>query len=348
MKASDVGIVDLFCGAGGLTYGLEMAGLRVSEGIDVDPNCRHPYEANTRSRFVLRSVLDYDADDLARAWSRASARVLVGCAPCQPFSTYTQGIRSRPGERWVLLKRFAELIEEAVPEIVSMENVEPLQRTGTFRRFLERLREIGYEVSHEIAECQMYGVPQMRRRLVMLASRCGPIELARPTHPTAHEWPTVSDAIRGLEPLEAGGVSSYDPLHRASRLSAVNLRRIRASRPGGTWKDWPDELVASCHKRISGKKYSGVYGRMEWERPAPTITGQSFGFGSGRFGHPDQDRGLSLREAAILQSFPKNYSFVAEGVTPMMKSVGRMIGNAVPPQLGRAIGLTIREHLSVL
>ncbi|KCZ51227.1 DNA cytosine methyltransferase [Hyphomonas pacifica] len=346
METRSAKVVDLFCGAGGLTYGLELAGLHVVEGVDIDPACQYPYEANTHARYVQKNARDYQADELRRAWGDAEYRVLVGCAPCQPFSTYTQGPRATYKTKWVLLNKFADLVVETEPDIVSMENVTPLERTPTFRKFVRRLRQNGYHVSHSILDCRQYGAPQMRRRLVLLASRLGPISVIDPTHPAPEDWTTVKDAISALPPIDAGAVDASDPLHKSSRLSEINLRRIRASNPGGTWKDWPEDLVAKCHRKETGKTYPGVYGRMEWEKPSPTITGQSFGFGNGRFGHPEQDRALSLREAAILQTFPTNYLFVQPNETPSMKTVGRMIGNAVPPILGKTIGLSVAQHLA--
>ena len=345
MKDSSIVAVDLFCGAGGLTYGLEAAGLVVTEGVDVDPQCQHPYEANTSARFVLKNARDYTAGDLLRAWGDAEIRVLVGCAPCQPFSTYTQGPRGSYRTKWVLLNKFADLVVETKPEIVSMENVMPLERTDTFQRFVRRLERDGYHVSHSIADCRKYGAPQMRRRLVLLASRFGPIFLNEPSHANEADWTTVRDAIGELTPIEAGGVASNDALHRASTLSPLNMKRMKASKPGGTWKDWPQVLIAPCHKKTSGKTYPGVYGRMEWDKPSPTITGQAFGFGNGRFGHPEQNRALSLREAALLQTFPLDYEFIPADEPPSMKGVGRMIGNAVPPRLGEVIGHSILNHL---
>lgn len=136
-------------------------------------------------------------------------------------------------------------------------------------------------------------------------------------------------------------------LHAASKLSDLNLERIRASRPGGTWRDWPEHLVADCHRRETGRTYPGVYGRMEWDEPAPTLTTQFYGFGNGRFGHPEQDRAISLREGAILQGFPKSYSFLPDGAPVHFKTLGRMIGNAVPVTLGEVIGRSIAAHLGV-
>jgi DNA (cytosine-5)-methyltransferase 1 len=158
---------------------------------------------------------------------------------------------------------------------------------------------------------------------------------------------TVEHAIAGLPPLQAGDADPDDPLHVAASLSRLNLARMKASKPGGTWRDWPIEMVAGCHQSESGKTYPSVYGRMEWTKPAPTMTTQCYGFGNGRFGHPEQDRAISLREAAILQSFPRRYKFVRRGEQVGMRTLGRLIGNAVPVKLGSAIGKSIMKHLEL-
>lgn len=338
--------VDLFCGAGGLTYGLEQAGVRVAVGVDVDRHCAYPFEANTNAKFVCQDIQKIGGEEIVKAWGSAGTRVLVGCAPCQAFSTYTQGGRGKRDKRWVLLKKFADLIEETTPDVVSMENVTPLEDTEVFRRFVKRLEQYGYNVEYDIVDCRDYGAAQMRRRLVLLASRLGAIELVRPTPKEQASRTSVRDAIAHLPKLKAGEVSPNDPLHRSASLTELNLRRIRASRPGGTWRDWPETLVADCHTKKSGRTYPGVYGRMEWDKPSPTITGQCFGYGNGRFGHPEQDRALSLREAAILQTFPDTYAFIrGDEKFPGMTNIGRMIGNAVPPLLGKVIGRSIVKHL---
>ena len=340
-------IVDLFCGAGGLTSGLEAAGLRVVEGVDVDERCRYPYETNTSARFVGTDLRGYGTRSLRDAWKGAKYRILVGCAPCQSFSTYSQRwptIRGRG--RWELIRRFARLVEQTRPHVVSMENVPPLVRTRHYHLLARTLRETGYQVDARIVDCRHFGAPQMRRRLVMLASRLGPVELISPTHRDPSSWNDVKSAIGHLPAIEAGCASSDDPLHRASRLSELNLARIRASQPAGTWRDWPRSLISPCHRRETGRTYPSVYGRMEWERPSPTITGQCFAFGSGRFGHPEQHRALTLREAALLQTFPDNFEFFApDQPFPGMRHIGSMIGNAVPPVLARAIGESIVRHL---
>lgn len=322
-------------------------GIPVRAGIDVDPDCRYPFEKNNDSRFIKKSVQDISAAEIEELYPDGDLKILVGCAPCQPFSSYTQGRNNKDDSKWGLLYSFASLIEEIRPEIVSMENVPQLITHEVYEDFVTKLEALKYHVTAKIVFCPDYGIPQTRRRLILLASRLGPIDIITPTH-KEEGYPKVKDVIADLEPIAAGEVSKNDPLHRASRLSAINLRRLRASKPGGTWRDWPDDLVAECHKKSSGRSYPGVYGRMEWDKPAPTMTTQCYGFGNGRFGHPEQDRAISLREAAMLQTFPVNYQFLEPGKPIAIKNIGRLIGNAVPVNLGRVIAKSILKHLENL
>lgn len=340
---------DVFCGAGGLTRGLLDAGISVTAGYDVDAACQFPYEHNNPgAEFKKISVTDLTGKLLKAHYPTGHSRILVGCAPCQTFSKYTQGLANDSDPKWKLLDEFARLVRELKPDIVSMENVPELQRYSVFDRFLATLDDEGFYFTEDrdmqLVYCPDYGIPQHRRRLVLLASRHGPIELIPPTHLLAKHR-KVRDVLHRLPALAAGEVSADDPLHRTSELSPINLRRIRRSLPGGTWRDWPRELVAKCHKAKTGKTYPSVYGRMEWDKPSPTITTQFFGFGNGRFGHPEQDRAISLREGAILQSFPRDYEFVPPGGDYCFKTIGRLIGNAVPVRLGEVIGKSIRLHL---
>ncbi|WP_417479389.1 DNA cytosine methyltransferase [Maricaulis maris] len=345
-RPASIAAVDLFCGAGGLTLGLEQAGIPVVEGVDIDPKCEYAYTHNTSARYRQMSVTRYGAPDIAKALGGADVRVLAGCAPCQPFSTYAQGVTRSDHKRWSLLRHFGKLAEEAKPQIVTMENVWPLAKHRAFDRFVSRLRRAGYRVNTYRVDCREYGIPQSRVRLVLLASQFGEIKLIEPTHTDKKAWASVRSVLEGLAHLEAGRKDDKDALHVCSKLSELNYRRMLASKPGGTWRDWPEELRAACHSKETGKTYPAVYGRMEWDLPAPTITGQCFGFGNGRFGHPEQNRAISLREAALLQSFPMGFSFAKPGDPVHMKSIGRMIGNAVPPRLGQVIGQSIKAHLS--
>ncbi len=339
-----VSCVDLFCGAGGLTHGFVLEGLPVAAGIDLDPACRFPYEANNQARFVERDISKVTTKELKALFGDADLTILAGCAPCQPFSTYAQRyeLDGKDG-KWGLLYEFARLAKGAKPDVITMENVPTVVKHEVFHDFVDTLKRLGYKVWFDVVDSTHYGVPQTRRRMVLLASKHGDIEMIGPTHEKPR---TVRQAIGRLRPLRAGESAPRDKLHVTSTLSKKNLQRIRASKPGGTWRDWPDHLVADCHRAESGRTYPGVYGRMEWNKPAPTMTTQCYGFGNGRFGHPEQHRAISLREAAILQSFPRNYAFVPEDGEVSFKVLGRLIGNAVPVDLGRAIARSISKHLA--
>lgn len=330
--------VDLFCGAGGLTAGLIKAGINVKAGYDIALECQYAYEYNNNAIFVHKDVAEVSASEISSWYSQGAIRLLAGCAPCQPFSSYNQGKDTSGDKKWPLLYHFSRLIKEVQPELVTMENVPDVIKHKVYHDFISELESLGYLVSAKEVACVDYGVPQTRRRHVVLASKIGEIELIPATHT---EPVIVRDIISELEPLEAGERSNSDKLHVSSKLNEINLERIKASKPGGTWRDWPEELRADCHKKPSGRSYPAVYGRMEWDKPAPTMTTLCFGFGNGRFGHPEQNRAISLREAALFQTFPETYNFVHPDKEITMKSVGKMIGNAVPVRLGEIIGLSI-------
>ena len=340
--------VDLFCGAGGLTTGLESAGVSVRLGIDIDPSCAHPIEANTRAKFLQADIAALDHSEVVKSLDGGDFTLLAGCAPCQPFSTYSRSAKHMHGEKagesrsedWRLVEHFGNIIERVQPDLVTMENVPPLAQQDIFRLFVDRLK--GYWVDWKIVECQKIGLPQKRKRLVLLASKLRPIVFPHLDLPRK----TVKAVVGDLPSIAAGGQDTDDRLHRASRLSETNLKRIRCSTPGGTWRDWPDNLRSSCHSKKTGATYPSVYGRMEWNSPAPTITTQCFGYGNGRFGHPEQDRAISLREAAMLQGFPLDYSFLPDDEPVVFAKIGKLIGNAVPVTLGKVIGELIKEHIA--
>lgn len=344
----------MFCGVGGLTRGLLDAKFKVVAGYDTDGSCRFAYETNNDGAvFYEKSVTDLEAAELLSHYPPGAVKVLVGCAPCQPYSSLTQKIidegtrtNGRHGE-WGLLDTFAHLIASVKPEIVSMENVTRLANKAkypVYARFVDTLRTSGYFVSEYRAYCPDYGIPQTRRRLVLLASRFGAIELIGKTH-RRENYVKVAEVLADLEPLEAGGASATDPLHVARRLSEKNLRRMVVSKPGGSWRDWDDDLKVPCHTRETGVSFGSVYGRMSWDEPSPTITTQFFNFGTGRFGHPEQHRAITLREGALLQTFPPDYEFVERREDVTFVGLGRHIGNAVPVKLGRVIGESILAHL---
>ena len=337
--------IDLFCGAGGLSYGLQSGGVTVTAGADVDSPCQYPFETNIRgAKFLHRDVRQLSADELRELWPEDSIRLLAGCAPCQPFSPYRRGADVSHDDRWALLGEFKRLVQQMKPELITTENVPRLGGTSIFSEFVDTLLDLGYSVDYRNCYGPHYGVPQKRRRLVLLASSLGPIEI--PDGRLSGLPPkTVGTMIRHLPPIGSGQTSKSDSLHRSRALTPLNLQRIRASRPGGTWHDWPEELRSPCHRRDSGQGFTNVYARMSWDEPSPTLTTYYCNFGAGRFGHPEQPRAISIREGAILQGFPDDYAFVAPGAAISFATLGKLIGNAVPPPLGEMIGRTFVDHV---
>jgi DNA (cytosine-5)-methyltransferase 1 len=344
---SKIDAVDLFCGAGGLSYGLSREGITVRAGFDLDPACEWPFKKNVKALFHCEDVGKLSGSKLRRHYRRSSIRLLAGCAPCQRFSSYTQKDALSDRQRWRLLESFGRIATELEPEIITMENVPGLARHRRFKQFVQTLQHAGYSVWSDIVECADYGMPQHRRRVVVLASKLGPLELLTPKQFGAKRG-TVKDAIGKLPKVVAGQAHRSDSLHRASKLSVINKKRISASRQLGTWRDWPDDLILPCHRKATGEGYPSIYGRMAWSNQSPTITTLAYNYGSGRFGHPTQDRAITLREAALLQTFPRKYSFIRPNDRLNVRIVGRLIGNAVPVVLARVIGRSIIAHVESL
>jgi DNA (cytosine-5)-methyltransferase 1 len=342
-----ISAVDLFCGAGGLTHGLRNSGIDVAAGIDVDSNAQFAYESNNPgSKFYCWDLAHKNCRSIEALFRPGAIRLLAGCAPCQPFSKLTNG-RSEHRD-WNLLNVFSRFIRGILPEIVTMENVPELAGRGgkVFKRFVKTLVSMGYHIDWDVLDCRYFGVPQSRRRLVLLASRIGVIRVPEGKYRYPSQWKTVRRTIGTLRRLHAGQADRHDPLHTAPRLSPRNLQRIRATpHNGGMRRDWPKRLALDCHKKESGKSYQAIYGRMWWDKPAPTMTTLCTGIGNGRFGHPKQDRSITLREAALFQSFPRKYNFWPSEKAINRSAVGKLIGNAVPPKLGKAIGKSVIEHV---
>jgi DNA (cytosine-5)-methyltransferase 1 len=339
---SQIRAVDLFCGAAGLSLGLKESGIQIAAGIDLDPACRFPFEKNIGAEFLEQDVATLESSMVHTLFGKTKVRVLAGCAPCQPFSGYTTRRRAIDG-RWRLLLDFLRIGLDVRPQIVTMENVPRLIHLPLWAEFVQALENAGYRVTWDVLDAARFGVPQNRRRLVLLASRLGKIQLPSPKESKPR---TVREAIGDLPAIEAGAPYPSDPLHSSRALTSRNLSRIRASKPAGTWREWPKHMRASCHRSDSGRTYPSVYGRMSWDKPAPTITTQFYGFGNGRFGHPEQDRAITLREGAVLQSFPMDFHFAPREGRVNFRQIGRLIGNAVPPALAQAIGDAIISHVA--
>lgn len=339
-------VVDLFCGVGGLTCGLKKAGLNVVAGFDCDNSCKFAYEYNNEAKFINCDISKIDSSMISSFYGKNDIKILVGCAPCQTFSKQTNKYKNRKqNEKWNLLRFYAKHIENIKPDIISMENVPELKKFDVFQYFIDVLKKNNYYITYQIIDCSDYGLPQKRRRLVLLASRYGEINLIKPNK--NQTFKTVQSVIKELPELGNGQQDKNDSLHRCAKLTNLNLERIKQSIPGGTWQDWDEKILPNCYKKSSGKSYTAVYGRMRWDKPSPTITTQFYVYGTGRFGHPEQNRALSLREGALLQTFPINYKFI-QNSNYSLKTIGRHIGNAVPVDLGKIIGESIKLHLKSL
>lgn len=333
---------DFFCGAGGLTRGLIDAGIEVIAGYDSDERCRATYEHNNpATTFVhedIRSVSS--ADILLRMQSLETGNnvLFAACAPCQPFSSHRK--RHTKSQNPRLLNAFSRLVESVQPAFVLMENVPGMAKVqgfSTYKRFLKTLSSNGYKYDSQVLDAKHFGVPQNRRRLVLLASKKGRITLPTPIFgKNLRPFVTVRETIRRFPRINAGETHPEVPNHVAASVSPLNLVRLRNTpHDGGDRRAWPKSIWLKCHKGA----YSGhpdVYGRLYWDRPAPTLTGHCNSLSNGRYGHPDQDRAISLREAASLQSFPGDYVFFGAN-----NHIAMQIGNAVPVRLAQRLG----EHV---
>lgn len=334
---------DFFCGAGGLTRGLLDAGIDVVTGIDRDGRCQTTYEYNNPGvRFLHADVREISPKSLGlKERSEGYDDVLfAGCAPCQPFSSQRKG--NRDGQDATLLGQFGRLVETVLPRYVLIENVPGIVRVrgfSTFRRFLKMLDKNGYKYVPDILNAKHYGVPQNRRRLVLLALRHQQPLLPEPTHGDRYRpIRTVRQAISHFPEIAAGEHHPDIPNHIAASITRLNLDRLRATpHDGGDRTSWPEHLRLECHKG-NYKGHIDVYGRMSWDRPAPALTGRCHSISNGKYGHPEQDRAISLREAAAIQSFPDAYEFFGHNT-----NIAMQIGNAVPVKLAKHLGKQILQ-----
>lgn len=332
-------VFDFFSGCGGTSAGFERAGMKIGLGVDCDEDAERSFRKNfPRTPFVRKDIRKIRPSEIAPHVEKCRTKILFsGCAPCQPFSSQ-RGSKARRSTDKDLLDEFGRLVKAFRPHFVFCENVSGLQRVGhrgPFGRFRTLLTKLGYSYTFEVVASQAYGVPQLRRRLILVASLEGEPELPPPTHgPEAgRPYATVGDWIRGLPRLKAGETHAKDPVHRAAALSALNLKRIRATPPGGSRLDWPKSLRLRCHTRRDSFGHTDVYGRMRVDAPAAAMTTRCISLSNGRFGHPTQHRAISLREAACLQTFPRDFKFHGSFV-----SMARQIGNAVPVLLAQRVG----------
>ena len=340
-------VVDFFSGCGGTSAGLRQAGMQILMGIDMDVDAAATYRVNfPEAHFIcrdIRQVLTSDLEPYLQC-QRELPLLFCACAPCQPFSKQNRR-KSESDTRASLLDEFHRFVRHFRPEYIFLENVPGIQRVhpsgGPIGRFLQLLDELGYCVpDQEVLDSLDFGVPQTRRRLVIVASLLESFTPPAATHGKRHgrlPHSTLKDWINDLPPIPAGGTSEEVPNHRAAQLSPLNLKRIISTPEGGDRRDWPVDLIPPCHQGHKG--HTDVYGRLSWHNPASTLTTRCVSFSNGRFGHPTQNRALSLREAACLQTFPRDFVFKGSFV-----SMAKQIGNAVPVLLARRFGEAINAH----
>ncbi|QQQ76351.1 DNA cytosine methyltransferase [Saccharothrix sp. 6-C] len=340
-----VAVVDFFSGCGGTSLGFREAGMSIVAGIDNDPDAASTYRANfPEAHFFERDIRTLTVKEVKKILPKRTPILFSGCAPCQPFSAQNRSV-SQDDPRRFLLSEFQRFILALTPDFVVVENVPGLQKvgdTGPFNSFVQALESHGYDVACKVLSALDYGVPQMRKRLVLVAARGTMALIPQPTHGpgSGRKAATFRDWASGLPYLEAGETDPNDPDHAAMSLSAINLKRILATAEGKGRETWGEDLLLDCHRGHSG--HSDVYGRLAWDRPASAMTTRCLSYSNGRYGHPDQPRAISLREAACLQTFPRDFKFHGT-----LTSKGRQVGNAVPPLLAQRIGETIISSLPV-
>lgn len=342
-------VIDFFSGCGGVSEGLRQAGFEITIGLDFDSKAATTYQANfPEALFFNVDIRKLDEKELVKKFRSLNSDdepvILVACAPCQPFSSQNKS-KSEDDIRRTLLDETHRFIIELKPDYIFIENVPGLQKIdkdkeGPYKRFIHFLNMRGYKFIEFIAKSEEYGVPQRRKRFVLLASKIGQLDIPAKTHGDGLEpIKTVRDFIGSFPPIKAGEIHPDDPWHRCPTLNERNLERIKYTLEGGDRRNWPEHLINECHKTHSG--HMDVYGRMSWDRPAPTLTTRCYSYSNGRFGHPDtnQHRAISVREASRLQTFPKDFIFKGSVV-----EASRQIGNAVPCEMAKQFGLAIQQH----
>lgn len=342
-RAGMIRVVDFFSGCGGTSFGFQRAGLDVLAGIDFDKDASATYRRNITGAKTLENDIRNVATEEIADFLGFDRRPLLfcGCAPCQPFSKQNRNC-SDADPRRNLLAEFSRFVHYWKPEFLFLENVPGMQNvkasTGPLSDFLYLISELGYSYSMRIWSALEFGVPQNRDRLIIVASRIGSPPLPSTGSRYPEKRPILRDWIGDLPPIKAGGKHDKDPNHRAASLSEKNLARIAATPEGGSRQSWPPQLRLPCHSKHGG--HSDVYGRLSWDKPAACLTTRCTSYSNGRFGHPEQNRALSVREAACLQTFPRNYEFIGG-----IESCARQIGNAVPPLVAQRFGESFLSSL---
>lgn len=332
--------IDLFSGCGGLTVGLKQAGFDVRAAVDVDALAVQTYRKNHPKTVVIEQDLSsMDVGEFLKLakLKRGQVDLVAGCPPCQGFSS----LRTLNGGKKIkepmnnLVFEFVRVVEELMPRAVMLENVPGLHTDPRLKRVVKRLEALGFECKSEVFDAAEFGVPQRRRRMILIGTRGFSAKFAR----RSRNAPTVRTALEALAKPGKSGDALHDyPVKRALHVAAL-IRRIPKN--GGSRNALPIEDQLPCHQNTAG--FYDIYGRMAWDGPAPTITGGCINPSKGRFLHPQQNRAITLREAALLQGFPKSYQFSLErGRYP----AAQMIGNAFPPALAKRHALALWRGLT--
>lgn len=348
--------IDLFSGGGGLSEGMRQAGFKIKAAVEIDPVAAETFRANHKESVVIeRDIRHVSSIELLKQCGiqQGGLDLLAGCPPCQGFSSLTAKY-NRYDERNSLIKEVSRLVKDLMPRAVMIENVPGLMKRGQnyLSDFVQTLESLGYIVNYDVLQVADYGVPQSRRRFVLLAGLGFEIKIPKPTHSSTGsnglpKWKTVREALAGLgKPVPLNESASYGGTrklnwHVTRNLADINLKRLKYLKPGGPRYDIPDHLRPKCHQgKNSG--FSNVYGRMSWDAPSPTITGGCTVLSKGRFGHPSELRTISVREAARLQTFPDTFEFATEFVDHACQ----IIGNALPCEFARIMSQACYEKLS--
>lgn len=333
--------IDLFSGCGGLTMGLRQAGFRVVGAVEIDPLAVETYKANHKRVLTwTENICRLSASKVMKKLGlcRNQLGLLAGCPPCQGFSTLRtrNGAKQNRDKRNNLVREMLRFIRVLRPKAVMMENVPGLKTRKTFRDFCKGLRKLGYEVTWDVKDAARYGVPQRRKRLILLAGLGFQIDFAA----ESDQLCTVRDAIGRLAKAGSSGDTLHDMPEKRSDKVLELIRDIPKN--GGSRLDLPRERQLICHKQFDG--FKDIYGRMAWKDVSPTITSGCFNPSKGRFLHPDENRAITMREAALLQSFPLRYQF---GQSAGKQAIASMIGNALPPEFIRRHAFEIRKKLTI-
>ncbi len=335
-KIKKIKAIDFFCSGGGMTYGMRKAGIEVIAGIDNDPDVKETYEKNNpNSKFIQADVLKLKEIDLTKYTGiekNDDNLILIGCSPCQYWSII-QTDKNKSQQSKDLLKEFHRFVKYYNPGFVVVENVPGLERKAEesgLKEFIENLGNRNYKVYWDVHKLNEYGVPQTRKRFSLIASRVTDEKIIPEK---SKKKPIVKDFIgeqNGFPKVESGHKDNTDFQHSVAGLSKENMEVLsKTPKNGGN--------SVKQRKFFKGKGFGDSYSRMSWDKPAPTITTKFFSISNGRFAHPEENRAISLREGATLQTFPKDYVFYAKS----MQANAKMIGNAVPPEFAKRIGEAI-------